>query len=303
MPRKIKDLYNVRYRPDKDIGIEIEMEGQHLPIGIPKFWQAAHDGSLRGESIEYILRAPIHRSKTSSRLLYLKKYLKDNGAILAPSDRCGVHIHVNCQELTENQVLNFAILYLIFEAILVKWCGEDREGNLFCLRASDAEYIIQGLIQCRQNSSLRHMQNNRFRYASINMAAIKKFGSVEFRAMGTPKNLSSIQLWIEMLLKIKKASLGYREPHEIVEDLSLIGGIEYVKRVFGPLYKHLICPDLHQLCIEGVQRVQPIAYTLVEEPENPNLIFGDAQVRMAPRADWVPDFPPQADDVEEEPQF
>lgn len=265
MDKKIYELFNVRRRENKHIGIEIEMEGENLPIGFSKFWDVTGDGSLRGTSREFVLKAPCHKNKTKSRLDFLQQELKEMNAKLLPSDRCGVHIHVNCQDLTVTQVINFAVLYLVFEEILVKWCGENREGNLFCLRASDAEMLIQEIVICRMRGNLNSLQNDKYRYASINLSAIRKFGSVEFRAMGTPKKFASIQLWIDMLLRVQEASLGYKEPHEIVEDLSVTGGLMYVRKVFGPLYKHLVCPELNRICIDGVRRVQQIAYTKLDE--------------------------------------
>lgn len=270
MPKKIYEQYELRNVGDKDIGIEIEVEGDNLPAAIAKFWNVKQDGSLRGNNYEYILKTPVQKGKTQERLKYLQEELKKHDAVLQLSDRCGVHIHVNCQQLTTKQVLNFALLYLIFEDILVKWCGEQREGNLFCLRASDAEHLLLTLVECRKHNNLRYVLNNHYRYASMNMAAIRKFGSLEFRAMGTPKRFALIQTWIEMLLRVKEASLGYNEPYEIVEDLSVTGGLVYVRRVFGPLYKHLVCPDIDKLCVDGVRRVQQIAYTPYEE-DNENM--------------------------------
>ncbi len=261
MGNTIQDIWDVRARPGKHIGIEIEMEGENLQGNFHKWWAAVGDGSLRGAALEYVLRVPCERGKVMQRLTYLQDSLKHAGSKLEPSDRCGVHIHVNCQDLTSQEVINFAILYLIFEDILVKWCGEQREGNLFCLRASDADRIIQGLVRCRQDDSLNHMQRDEYRYGAINLSAIQKYGSVEFRAMASPKNFESINTWAQMLLKVQDASRLYKEPHEIIEDLSRTGGGPYVRRVFQEYAKELRCPELQDLCLDGVRRVQEIAYT------------------------------------------
>ena len=262
MGDKIREIWDVRPRPGKHIGIEIEMEGEVLPANFPKWWSGVGDGSLRGVALEYVLKVPCERGKVLGRLEWLQDRLaKTAGTVLIPSDRCGVHIHVNCQEMTSLQVINFAILYLIFEDVLVKWCGEQREGNLFCLRASDADRIIQGLIICRREDRLNHMQCDEYRYGAINLSAIAKYGSVEFRAMQTPKDFKHINTWAQMLLKVQDASLAYKEPHEIIEHVSMRGSDHLLRQVFQEYTKALKCPEMDGLILEGVRRVQEIAYT------------------------------------------
>ena len=259
--------FNVKEQKNKDIGIEIEMEGRHLKFPIEKYWTVANDGSLRGPSIEYILRNPVSSDKVMHRLKYLQRELQQAGSVLQPSERCGVHIHVNCQSLTTQQVINFAVLYLILEDVLVHWCGQQREGNMYCLRASDADRIIYGLSRCRSEDSMDYMQNAEFRYAAINMAALRKFGSVEFRALETPKDFKKIHKWAEILLRIKKVSLSYKEPYHIIENMSQMGEREFIKHILKDLAPEVMCPNLITMIQEGVQRVQEIAYTVVEKPK------------------------------------
>lgn len=262
---KIIDIFGVQRQEGKDIGIEIELEGDNLKYPIRQYWKGIGDGSLRGASIEYVLKTPVPRNLTLQRLKYLKKELEDHGSKLKSSDRCGVHIHVNCQELTVNQVINFAIVYLILEDLLVDMCGEQRVGNLFCLRASDADKIITTLRVCKQENDLHYIQNSRYRYASINLAAISKFGSVEFRAFQTPKNLLKIQKWIEILLKIKDFSLGFNEAYDIIEGVSFGGPSEFVQNVLGNDANLMNMVDGERLVTEGVRRVQEIAYARVNK--------------------------------------
>ncbi len=302
---KIREIWDVRHRPGKHIGIEIEMEGENLPAALPRWWSGVGDGSLRGAALEYVLRTPCEREKVLGRLEYLQKYLANTEANLQPSDRCGVHIHVNCQEMTSLQVINFAILYLIFEDILVKWCGEQREGNLFCLRASDADRIIQGLIRCRREDGLNFMQHDEYRYGAINLSAIAKYGSVEFRAMQTPKDFKSINTWAQMLLKVQDASLAYKEPYEIIESASMMGGREFLREVFHEYTKELKCLEMEVMILEGVRRVQEIAYTPVDKKGRlrdmiHTVNWGQDMKVPVPAQRWVPG---ENGPVEKEPDF
>ena len=260
MSDKIKQLFDVVRQDGKDIGIEIEMEGEHLKYPISRYWRGTNDGSLRGESLEYVLKSPVSRDMTKQRLQFLKNELEAHDSKLHPSDRCGVHIHVNCQDLTVCQVINFSIVYLILEELLVEMCGEQRIGNLFCLRASDADLIITALRICKQEDSLNPIQNRRYRYASINLAAISKFGSVEFRSFQTPKNIMKIQKWIEILLRIKDYSLEFNEGYHIIENVSMGGPAQFVQNVLGIDAALLSKIGRERIITEGVRRVQEIAY-------------------------------------------
>ncbi len=272
MVKNIQQIW--RLRPvNKDIGIEIEMEGTRLPLELGKWWNVTRDGSLRGNGYEYVLSTPCLHKNVPERLQYLQDVFKKQKSVLTPSDRCGVHIHINCQKLTTKQTINFALLYLLFENLLVKWCGEDREGNLFCLRAADAERLMEMLARCRARNSLRDMQNQEFRYAALNISSIRKFGTLEFRAMGTPKKLSKIEPWINMLMRVYKHSQIYTEPQNIVEDMSMTGGIEYLQRVFGPDAHRLIVPKAEELLMNGVRLIQDVAYT-VELPQEQEVAEG-----------------------------
>ena len=263
---KIHQIYDCKRQQDKDIGIEIEIEGTSLKYPISRFWNGKSDGSLRGNALEYVLKSPVHRDKTKSRLLSLKTELIEHGSILNPSDRCGVHIHVNCQDLTVKEVINFAIVYLILEDLLVEMCGENRIGNLFCLRASDAETIISALRRCKQENSMDRIQHNRYRYASINLAALSKFGSVEFRAFQTPQNIMKIQGWINILLRIKDTSLEFKEANDIIESVSFGGPEVFVRNILGIYAKNISLEGREYLITEGVRRVQEVAYSREKKP-------------------------------------
>ncbi len=283
---KIYEIYDVKRQKDKDIGIEIEIEGTRLKHPISRYWNGKSDGSLRGTSIEYILKSPVHRDKTKSRLASLKKELEEFHSILNPSDRCGVHIHVNCQDLAVKEVINFAIIYLILEDLLVEMCGENRIGNLFCLRASDAETIISTLRRCKQENSLDLIQHNRYRYASINLAALSKFGSVEFRAFQTPKNIMKIQGWINILLRIKDASLEFKDAHDIVESVSFGGPEVFVRNILGTYAKNLNLEGREYLITEGVRRVQEIAYVREKKKKKPYSALASTTYSASASTTW-----------------
>lgn len=284
----ILEEYRVKPQTKGEIGIEIEMEGHNLSRKCTG-WIVTEDGSLRGESAEYVLRAPVPRVSVGKYLERLQEHLREDGSRLEPSERCGVHVHVNCQTLTTDQVINFAVLYLVLEDVLVKWCGEDRVGNLFALGAKYAEYLPDSLRYAKQKGSLLDMQDPSFRYASINLTALSKYGSVEFRSLRTPKDFSLINTWVDMLLKIKDRSLQFEDTRHMIEGISSAGAKLFAQQVLGDCFELVQCPNMDRLIMDGVRRVQDIAYChVLKNKKIEQRHYGDDHVAAAPAHGPVP---------------
>lgn len=245
-----------------EVGIEIEMEGHQFPLNVGTLWKGVPDGSLRGdENIEYVLNKPVARDKVEDALSILKKKLKANGTIVDnKSPRTSVHVHINVQELTFTQVVNFAVLYMIMEELMVKFCGPHREGNLFCLRVKDAE----GLLNILENAIVRDAWNdvggNIVRYASLNLGALSKYGSLEFRAMRGSDDPELILTWVNMLLHIKDMAMQYDKASDIVSNFSMMGEERWLEATMGGYANLLHHPNAELILHQGVQRIQDIAY-------------------------------------------
>lgn len=263
---KVIEEFKLRDVGEREVGIEIEMEGRNLPVDSvvsnTASWKGTTDGSLRGESsAEYVLSKPVRRDKVSTVLKELQDYLASEKAKLIPSDNAGVHVHINVQQLTFKQVVNFAILYFIFEDLLVKFCGTSREGNLFCLRVKDAEALLWALRQCILEGSFRKLQDNSYRYASLNFTSLSKYGSLEFRSMRSVDDFSVISTWVELLLRVKDASREYEEASDIIASASQSGFSRFFTQVFGGYSDLLHCKELDEIVLAGLRRVQDVAYT------------------------------------------
>jgi len=111
-----------------EVGIEVELEGRHLNFEGDLFWNVTNDGSLRGNSGEWVLRDPVSRkdiAKAVQSLIKMHEPTMNRPYEIDCSDRCGVHIHINCQQLTFIQTMCFLTLYLAFEDVLMRFCGAD----------------------------------------------------------------------------------------------------------------------------------------------------------------------------------
>lgn len=242
-----------------EIGIEIEMEGTGLPTRVNHFWRATSDGSLRGEAVEYVLAMPIPVDSADKVIDFLATDLSKS--ILSPSHRCGVHIHFNCQTMTVKQVIKFAALYFIFEEALINWCGPDRECNLFCLRAKDAEHLLQALIEVNTTGNIVVITRDFYRYSGLNFASLGKFGSLEFRALATQKSFENIKIWIQLLNKLKQAAMSYESVKHIVDTYSAKGAEEFVHSVYSDYELKLISYNkFSDSILSGIRRIQTLIY-------------------------------------------
>lgn len=264
---KVHDVFGLGqpFPVEQEVGIEIEIEGENvLHEGILSYWLIDKDGSLRGDSAEYKLKAPVPREKVLPVLLYLYRKLGEHQTRIKDSQRTGVHVHVNVQTCTLKELYQFITLYFCVEELMVRVAGKDRVGNLFCLRASDAEGVIEYLVSAMKNNNFRSLYQDNLRYSSLNVKALQQFGSLEFRALRgglvTPQEIAT---WTKMLLEIKDAALRFENPRAIIEAVSGQGPEKFVKDIGPTIAHHLVAifPEpIGELVYTGVRQAQEIAY-------------------------------------------
>lgn len=249
-----------------EVGIEVEMELKHsLPFDFvcPSAWRLEGDNSLRGNGYEFVLRSPVMREEVPHVLegLYNCIYV-DTGNKILPSIRAGVHVHVNVQEMTIGQTLNMMMCYYLLETALLRTCGENREGNLFCLRNEDAIGAVFALERAIQKKDFYCAQGDQFRYASLNFQSLFNYGSLEFRSLATQPDLKNIQPWAEVALQLKDASLAIKDPLDMLLDLSGDGPLSWAKKILGPHFDRLSYPDMEYDIMRNMREVQMAMYAL-----------------------------------------
>jgi hypothetical protein len=258
----IRNIFNLK-KVVGDIGLEIELEGRNLPVGgIPYPWVATKDGSLKSgmEGYEYVLSAPCAIDDVPLTLKQFKLCFKDSTVI--NSIYAGIHTHVNVQELTPKQLITYLCAYIILEDLLVDWCGDTRVGNHFCLRTSDASYLIDFIRGMIVDESLNKCKkNDNIRYASVNLKALGQYGSLEFRALEASLDIDKIITWCNVLYRIKEESLRYDNPESLILNFSKYGHMTFIMNMLGPHYLTFTRKKGWENVIrEGVVRAQELAF-------------------------------------------
>lgn len=277
-------------------GVEIEMEGRRIDrdVDTPHGWRSTDDGSLRGDSREYVLRGTVEDIATAEqRIRSLYYAIQVAGVALHNSPRCGVHIHYNAQHLTHEDLFKVLILYYTVEEMLMRvLLPAHRQGNLFCLRLSDAPFTLKQLLRDLEKGRLVYATNDGNRYGALNLNALTKFGSLEFRALNTPTTPERIIIWMKCIERIITEALTYPSRAAILESVSA-SPPQFFRNLFESVLEdmHLngMCDDaaISASIVRSARRVQSLAY---REPGEDNFHWGEYQHAVdwneAPDPDW-----------------
>lgn len=208
-------------KTDDIIGVEFENE-TYDPFETPqiKGWGYHEEGSLRNFGFEYVLKSPKSREKLVPYIdAYFQGLESSLGSLskLINGRRTSTHLHFDVTRWNFVEILTASCLYWLLEPLLIPFCGEHRRGNHFCLGAKDSLANISSL---RQNISLGSPWNsiafsNEFRYASVNLASVAKFGSLEFRLMRGLSDKETFWTWLDILNTIRLASLKFSSPRDL----------------------------------------------------------------------------------------
>lgn len=196
----IKQVTPGLVNPKLIIGVEIETEGCNLskeeygdllgPIG----FNVVTDGSLRGNAFEFIsLPMESQTALSCIREFYnLTKFAQDNY-----TDRCSVHVHVNCTDLEKEQVLGVALLYSVFEQILFNFVGGYRDTNLYCIPWSHCRNHVDLVYNTMvdHDSTLRRWN----KYTALNLLPLRTLGTMEFRHMHGTNDMNKLKTWINLI--------------------------------------------------------------------------------------------------------
>ena len=239
---------------DGDIGLENEIEGQNLiplnqhfrpplirrprlaainlraqvdepalpePVKIveSKWWLSKPDGSLR-DGIEYIFIKPVSLVNLKEALEEWKELTVKHKCKFQQSLRTSLHVHINATHLTYREIYCALVAYWLTENLLVKLHGQSREGNLFCLRAKDADFVIQQTINGLENNEyFQPLARDEYKYAACNVGALGVFGSLEFRFMRGTSDVNVMELWSTELYNLVHNAGNYVSPQQILDAL------------------------------------------------------------------------------------
>lgn len=208
--------------PGLVIGVELETESvsHRLDLGAyekPLNIFAKTDASLRGNAYEFITK-PMRSDHCLSALkqfFTLTGFNEDNY-----SDRCSVHVHVNCTDMELSQVSSVALLYTVLEEILFEFVGHNRDTNIYCIPWSHCRAHLN-LVQ-KFLSNAYGVLNNWNKYTALNLIPLHSLGTVEFRQMHGTADMEKLTTWINLIGAIFKyaKAVGLKDLMEEIKTLN-----------------------------------------------------------------------------------
>lgn len=245
-------------RSEGKIGIEIEVEGRNLPV-VGGVWRTENDGSLKTEeAYEYVLRKPTDLEGVEEALDHLQQEFEDAEAENFEGVRAGIHVHLNIQTYTPTELLTLVTTYYILEDLFVGWCGKTRVGNHFCLRATDAEFVINKLLAACQKKDWRQLNTEDIRYTSLNLTSMFKYGSIEFRSMRSTADHQQILKWVKLILQLEQGAKRFANPRDVIHAMSMGGPKDFIRTVMGDMAREF--DNINSNIIESMRVVQPVAF-------------------------------------------
>lgn len=245
MDNRLREYYP-NHKPSNPIGIELEVEFlEPAPVLNTKHWIYKREGSLRYFGAEYVNPSPIPLKNKRTLIESLVNTVRKT-PLIEDSPRTSIHVHVNILDYTPVQVWTGACAYWLIENLLFKYCGKEREGNLFCLRLCDAQGVVDYILNDFNNKGkllpFMAFRGDAVRYAGLNMNAIAKFGSIEFRGMRGAVDATIMDTWsTEMYNIINNAATKYKDPEHLLD--------EYFKQDKQDFLCSLLSPEFVKILI------------------------------------------------------
>ncbi len=219
--------------PDLLVGIECEIENWPFDIEKQHFgFTFEADGSLRNNGYEAIT-APTYTKHVPYILSTLFKRFnitQDNNY----STRCSTHVHVNCQNMTTEQVKMLCLLYQVLERPIFGFIGHERQDNIFCVPWSQCNmsYDFAHKFMRDPSATTRYWQ----KYTALNILPLRDRGTVEFRHLEGTCDIKRIVNWLNIIGSMVKfaCEYSYEEFRQIILDMNSVSNYgAFIEQVLG----------------------------------------------------------------------
>lgn len=248
--------------PSTLIGMEFEYEGVEKPSAVHEsgspfagLWEQHREDSLKDLGAEYVFRHPLFGQDAYNAINFLMDFAAAQK--WKCSLRAGIHVHIDIRDLETPQLIGMTILYAIVEPLLYRWIGQNRENSVFCVpfyKADEALLSACSIIHTAMDDersgghSVIAAAEAFERYAGLNLQALSKFGSAEFRHMRTTHDKQRVFDWVNMIMSLKATT--YKLPQSdgaIVRMAENLTATQLLNYVFGELGRQLWVPEASEL--------------------------------------------------------
>lgn len=260
--RKKPSCYAIPY--ETLVGVEVEVEGIDEPISMYPMWDKKEDGSLRNFGIEYItFPTPAKYIPIAIESLYKALYKTNNPVF---SDRTSIHVHVNVQDMTLEQLKVFTLLYLSVENLLYDYVGLKRKKSIFCVPLSHSGYVSQlrAFFNSQNPAEMQRCLKQWHKYTGFNLLTVLTYGTVECRHLYGTEDIQKIINWINLILQLreKASSLSLEKLFATIVDLNTSSEYEvYLSNILGERRASLTAYSIKDFMEKDVTYIKTILNT------------------------------------------
>lgn len=254
-----------------------------------EYWRLEHDGSLRNNGAEYVLRRPLRGVALIHALEALNQVFVKYRVVPVESHRTSVHIHIDCTDMTPRQVGKYMLGLVMFEQVLMGWVSPTRENNPYCVPIGGDEAYTQaigrllnyegkelegryGHVKTHLKTCISGVESFDGRYSSINVCSLPKYGTIEVRMLEGTHEIAKVRDWINILLGIKLWSKRMEEEDVqlLFEGFSAVDTHVWMQGNLGPKVTSLLSrvSEKEARLLDGLRNAQDILHADAVIPDN-----------------------------------
>lgn len=166
-------------------------------------WKIVPDSSLQvtnrmqpGQSGE-LVSPPLVGEEGIRELRAVVAALKAAGGTVNAS--CGLHVHVDANDLNAGQIISVVRRYAHFEQQINAFMPPSRRNSRFAFSVGGS-YVDDILTAVNRNGNHRNVFGTLNRYMAVNLASYARHGTIEFRQHSGTTNPDKIENWVKFCL-------------------------------------------------------------------------------------------------------
>ncbi len=195
-------------------GIELEIEGDGIAeadIGtLNQYFRKTTDGSLRN-GIE-LVSVPLTLDQVQQASSSYTQFCRGRRISLSP--RCSTHIHVNVQDMNEEQFRSMVWLSVALEPVLLRYCSDLRNHNTYTVPVYNSVNLIQfwnkllSDIKNKRRGAVQQVLTSHVpKYCAVGAFRLFEYGTIEFRMFPGCKDGVKLLGWVQILNSIRELAM------------------------------------------------------------------------------------------------
>jgi hypothetical protein len=166
-------------------------------------WKVVTDSSVQpSEGMPYgtageLVSPPLVGVEGMNQLHTVVTALKAAGASV--NKTCGLHVHVDANDLNAGQILSVVRRYAHFETQINAFMPPSRRNGRWAYSVG-GNYVDDILTQVNRSGNVRGVFGGLNRYMAVNLASYARHGTVEFRQHSGSVNAEKIKNWVKFCL-------------------------------------------------------------------------------------------------------